>query len=93
MRNNGWIKGIALVVILLGLFASYICGEDIVASTPSDQEIAEVFVFYEYGPEASCEVYEKHSDEEEIYYRAFDHDGVCLGGGYLNREAIVNELF
>ena len=94
MRNTGWIKGIALVVILLGVFTNWICGGDVVADdTPSDQEIVEVFVFYEYGPEAEVKVYDKYSDEDEIYYKAFDCDGACLGGGYLDREDLINELF
>lgn len=93
MRNNGWIKGIALVIILLGVFTNWICGEDPVASTPDDQEIVEVFVFYEYGPETTFKVYDEYSNEDDIYYEAFDCDGTCLGSGYLDREDLINKLF
>ena len=93
MRNNGWIKGIALVTILIGLFAGRICGEEVIAKTPSDQEIIEVFVFYEYGSEATFEVFEEYSSDKHIFYEAYDHDGTSLGSGFLNREDLINELF
>ena len=93
MRNNGWIKGMALVIILVGIFTNWISGEETIAKTPSDQEIIEVFVFYEYGSEATFEVFDEYSSDKHICYEAYDHDGTCLGGGFLNREDLINELF
>lgn len=93
MRNNGWIKGMALVIILCGFFTNWIFGEDVIAKTPTDQEIIDVYVFYEYGPEATCKVYDEYSSEKHIFYQAFDHDGTDLGGGYICRQDLIDELF
>lgn len=94
MRNSSWAKGIALFVILLIVSVNWINGgEEVTSTQPTDQEIAEVYVFYKYGSEAGVKVYDEYSNGENIYYKVFDRDGHCVGSGHFNREEMVNELF
>lgn len=92
MRKGIWSTVIALVV-LFGMFATGVLGENIAESKPSDQEIVEVMVFYEFGPEAGYKVYDEYSSEEHIFYRVFDQDGHTICDGMVSRDEMVDRYF
>ena len=92
MRKSMWSTVIALVV-LFGMFATGLLGENVRESVPSDQEIIEVMVFYKYGPEVDYKIYDEYSNGEHIFYQVFDSEGHDLAGGFVNREDMIAKYF
>ncbi|WP_407450072.1 hypothetical protein [Fibrobacter sp.] len=92
MRKSMWSTVIALVV-LFGMFTTGVLGDNITENKPSDQEIIEVMVFYEFGPETGFKVYDEYSNDEHIFYKVFDSEGHHICDGMVSRDEMVDRYF